>query len=297
MIKNDNGHIDLSISIVNYNVTDLVINLIDSIYKSGYAKNHVVEFLVVDNNSTDHGNEIVKYFPDVKLIQNKKNQFFTKADNQNFKRSKGNFILSVNPDVILEPSAIEILIDFIEKNKNVGAVAPKLRLPDGKSQPTISKFVTKKFAMMSVLGIKNNFFSSNCEFNNSNKPYTGEVLCGACILVTRDTLNEFGLKDENLVHGWDEYDWCRRMTEKGKVLYCLPDAIAIHSVGVSAKKMISSKKGKSLMEKLNWDGFFYLYKKHYSLFFYVILKMIFFISKPLSKPLRILNKRLRDISS
>lgn len=289
--QNNEASFDLSVSIVNYNVTNLVIDLIDSIYKSEYAKNHNLEILAVDNNSDDHGDRIIHRYPEVKLIKNKKNVFFTKADNQNLKRSKGKFILSVNPDVTFKPSAIGKLVEFLENNENVGAVAPKIIFPDGKLQSTIGRFVTKKFGILSVLGIKNNFFNTDDWFNTSSEPFSGEILYGACILTTRETLNQVGLKDDNLVHGWDEYDWCKRITDSGKTLFCVPSAIAIHQRNVSARKMFSTEKGKSLMNKLHWNGFFYLYKKHYSRPFYLLLIIIYY----LTFPFRLANGQLRKI--
>lgn len=291
--QNNENSIDLSVSIVNYNVTNLVIDLIDSIYKSEYTKNHKLEILVVDNNSDDHGDKIIRRYPGVKLIQNRKNVFFTKADNQNFRRSKGKYILSVNPDVVFKSSAIGKLVNFLENNKNVAAVSPKFLFPNGQKQGSVGKFVTKKFGIMSVLGINNNFFSSDKSLNIFKKPYPGEVLYGACILTTREIINQVGLKDNDLVHGWDEYDWCRRMTDSGKILYCLPSAIAIHQRNISAKKMTSTERGRSLMENLHWNGFFYLYKKHYGLPFYLLLIIIYY----LTFPLRLARGQLRKILS
>lgn len=79
---------DLSITIVNYNTKDLLRQCINSIYKN--TKEISFEIIVVDNASSDGSVEMLKKeFPQVKIIANKKNLFFTRAHNQALRISQG----------------------------------------------------------------------------------------------------------------------------------------------------------------------------------------------------------------
>ena len=89
---------DLSIIIINYNVKEFLQNLLHSIEKASI--NFSKEIIVVDNASDDGSVELISNkFPDVKLIENKINLGFGKANNQALMAAEGEFILLINPDL------------------------------------------------------------------------------------------------------------------------------------------------------------------------------------------------------
>ena len=99
----------LSVIIVNYNVADLLINCIQSVYT--YCTKVNFEIIVVDNSSTDNSAEMVRSrFPDVRWIQNQHNAGFPAANNQGIKEAKGNYFFLLNPDTELLEDSIFILI-------------------------------------------------------------------------------------------------------------------------------------------------------------------------------------------
>ena len=80
-------NVQLTISIVSYNTKALLNNCLDSIYKN--IKNISFEVIVVDNNSTDGTIEMLEEkFPKIKLIKNKENVGFAKANNQAILKGK-----------------------------------------------------------------------------------------------------------------------------------------------------------------------------------------------------------------
>ena len=92
---------DLSIVIVNYNVKEFILNLLDSIDKCSPEISR--EIIIVDNDSDDGSVEAISSLrPDVKLIANKKNVGFGKANNQGLEISSGKYILLLNPDTIVK---------------------------------------------------------------------------------------------------------------------------------------------------------------------------------------------------
>ena len=98
----------LSIVIINYNTAHFINQTINAVYKSSLNLNY--EIIVVDNNSTDDSVELLKKtFSDIRLVENSKNYGFAKAVNIAVDYSKGDHILLLNPDTIIEEKTIQNL--------------------------------------------------------------------------------------------------------------------------------------------------------------------------------------------
>src|SRR3989344_3003037 len=254
----------LSISLVNYNLTDMTITLIKTAYET--AKNIELEILVSDNASTDSPEKITRAFPQASMIKNSENLFFTKADNQHILRSTGDYVMVITPDAYFLPGALDTMVEFMETHKDVGAIVPKIAYPDGKLQRSFSAFPTFMFGVFSILGIHhffpNNFIKkkimpSEIDYD-VDKSREAEVLYGACIVVRREVLNTVGAKDDQFVHGWDEYDWCYRIKKGGWKLCYVPEARIIHHRSVSFNKAMSVPKSRRILRKHHWAGFLLL---------------------------------------
>lgn len=275
MVKSN--EMELSISIVNYNTTDFVLKLIDSIKE--YSNGIDYEILVFDNASNDTPERITNKFNEVKLIKNDTNLFFTKADNQNIIRSKGKYILSINPDTLVTANAIQNMINFLDSNADVAAVTPKFIFPDNKLQASFAPFLTSKAcikdALNKLFSIKHKL-SDNIEsiYYDPEVSQLAEILYGAGIMVRRDVINKIGLKDEKLVHGWDEYDWCMRANKSGLKLFYIHDSIITHYRSVTIKEISSDFQRTSIVDKLGRDGYHYLIIKHFGYSTYFSLKLI-----------------------
>ena len=104
----------LSVIIVSYNVKFFLEQCLRSCIKA--TQNLDAEIIVVDNNSVDESAQMVQEkFPNINLIRNKENVGFSKANNQAIKQVKGEFILLLNPDTLVEEEAFEKSLAFIEK--------------------------------------------------------------------------------------------------------------------------------------------------------------------------------------
>ncbi|HNW55190.1 MAG TPA: glycosyltransferase, partial [Bacteroidales bacterium] len=91
----------LSVIIVSYNVTHFLEQCLHSVHAASSGID--TEIFVVDNASVDGSIQMVKdKFPGVICIANTENQGFAKANNQAIRKSKGEYILLLNPDTIVE---------------------------------------------------------------------------------------------------------------------------------------------------------------------------------------------------
>jgi GT2 family glycosyltransferase len=124
--------IDLSIIIVSYNTKAFLEKCLTAI-ELNKPQRFSYEAIVVDNNSKDESAEMVKKdFPKITLIENKENMGFSKANNIGIKKSKGRYVLFLNSDTEIEKETLDIMISFMENQKNAGAATCKVVMPNGK---------------------------------------------------------------------------------------------------------------------------------------------------------------------
>lgn len=130
----------VSIVIVNYNVKELILTCIRSIYHF-HSDPELFEIIVVDNQSIDGSCDAIKAeFPNVILLENTANEGFPKANNQGFSIAKGEFIFMLNPDTEFKENSIEKLVSFLDQNKAVSIVGPGLLNSDGSHQQSVWRY-------------------------------------------------------------------------------------------------------------------------------------------------------------
>ena len=123
---------ELSIIILNYNVKDLLINCLDSIFQNKGQLDHW-QVIVVDNASNDGSVEAIKEkYPQVELIENKQNLGFAAGNNVGVKEVKAPVILFLNPDSVIIDHAIQKTLEVLLSDPDIGAITCKVELPDGR---------------------------------------------------------------------------------------------------------------------------------------------------------------------
>jgi len=255
--------LDLSISIVNYNTKDFVLGLIRSILEN--TRRISTEIFVVDNNSTDGSVEAIKKeYPQVQVIANRKNLGFGAATNQVIRASRGRYVVTFTTDTVVLPESMDILVEFMDRNPQAGAVGPKIVNPDGTVQTSGKTFPTPLVALLVTTGLGRLFPKSRALQNYylPMKEYDRfrevDQLSGACLLVRRETIEDVGLLDEDFFIYCEDVDWCRRMRQRGWKLYYLPQAQVIHHKGES------SKKSSHQAIKIYYRSLRHFYRKHYA---------------------------------
>ena len=112
---------DLSVVIVNYNVRYFLEQCLHAVANA--AKQFDTEVFVVDNNSVDGSCAmILEKFPWVKLIENKHNAGFSKANNQALRIASGKYCLLLNPDTVIEEGTFRKCISFMDEHPDAGAL-------------------------------------------------------------------------------------------------------------------------------------------------------------------------------
>jgi N-acetylglucosaminyl-diphospho-decaprenol L-rhamnosyltransferase len=105
------------------------------------ASSTPVSIVVVDNASHDGTPELVESaVPRVCLIRNQTNRFYAAANNQGLEHAGGQYILLLNPDVVLPIGGIDALVRLLDQDEKIAAVAPQLIGPDGRRQHSLREF-------------------------------------------------------------------------------------------------------------------------------------------------------------
>lgn len=232
----------LSIIIVNYNVKYFLRQLLQSVYSS--ITDFSYEIIVVDNASTDGSVDFIRIeFPDLKLIANKQNYGFSKANNIGIAESRGEYLLLLNPDTILQEDTLQVCINYMDQDQKTGALGCRMIDGSGHYLPESKRgFPSPRVALFKSLGLSS-LFPHSGYFNQYYLGHLSEfevnevdVLTGAFMLIRRDALDKCGLLDEDFFMYGEDIDLSYRIKKQGyKIIYC-PLTTIIHFKGESTKK-------------------------------------------------------------
>lgn len=234
----------LSILIVSWNTRDLLRNCLRSVEQAlASFPADSVEIFVVDNCSHDGSVQMVREeFPQVQLIENKENVGFARANNQAIQASTGRYVVLLNPDTVVRPDALRILVEFMEARPDVGASGARLLNPDGTLQPSCERFplLTREFWRLFHLDKVHSYAAYPMERWPVDTPRAVDVVQGACLLVTRQVLDQAGLLDPDYFIYSEEVDLCRRIKRRGYQIWWVPQAEVIHYGGQSTRQVATT---------------------------------------------------------
>ncbi len=234
----------VSITIVTWNSEKYIKPCLLSILRQKDFGFKDFEIIIIDNNSKDNAISIIKNeFSEVLLIENSSNQGYARANNQGLKVAKGDFILFLNPDTQLQDNFFLPMLDFLERNKKTGAVAPKILNPDLSVQQSIRSFPDYPILFYEITGLSK-FFPGHKIFGkwrmvyfNYNQLSEIDQPMASCLLVRKRTVDDIGYFDEDFPMFYNDVDFCFRLKEAGWQIYYLPESVVIHERGASTKQV------------------------------------------------------------
>ena len=221
----DKEHL-VSVIVLNYNAGELLLNCIESLKKSTYSN---MEILVVDNISSDGSQTKCKEkFPDIKLIQNEKNLGYCGGNNVGIKEAKGEFIVILNPDTVVDVNWLDELI-AAQKEFGEGLYQPKILSlnEDGVIQSTGN--------MLHVFGFGFARDKGNKVTNKKEEIERIGYASGTCLFTTRKVIKKVGLLDEFLFLYHDDLDLGWRAAQIGINSYYVPKSRISHVESYSLK--------------------------------------------------------------
>jgi len=238
----------LSIIVNHYRTPEILKICLRSIKENLENAGFEWEIIVTDSATIEKTEEMMEEeFSDIIFIPAKKNIGFGKSINIAIKKAKGEYFFIVNADIIInEKKAIEKMLNYIEENKDVGMVGPKLLNVNDTVQQSCFRFYTPLTVICrrTFLGkifwgkkILDKFLMADV-FRGKKivEPIPVDWLMGSAMMVRKSDLEKVGVFDESFFMYFEDVDWARRFWENRLKVVYFPDARMYHYHFQSSKK-------------------------------------------------------------
>ncbi len=302
----------LSVVIVTWNARDFLRECLESVYSQTSPSAVDFEIFVVDNGSADGSPDMVAAdFPAVRLIRNRENLGFPKANNmaleQIVREGRSDLITLVNSDMIIIERAIEKMAACMEENPGLAAVGPAFVLSDGRFQvgtggylPTARTMFNYFFFLFKVFPLRaRGFFIEQAAFAEKEGLVPVEWLSGGCLTIRRAVVERIGLLDEDYFFYAEDLSWGRRMKREGFRLAYFPQAKVVHFHGVTYRTVyaeVNTKWLRMLFHYIRKDrgAFTYGLVRIFSVCGY-LFRLLFFTAGYLIRRTPAARQKLREI--
>jgi N-acetylglucosaminyl-diphospho-decaprenol L-rhamnosyltransferase len=220
----DDGPIDVSVCIANWNCRDLLRACLESLHDQPQGVR--LETVVVDNGSADGAADMVaREFPEVVLHRNGANLGFARANNQAAARARGGYLLFLNNDTVVPSGTLRRLVEYAEAHPEVGMIGPRLR--DGRGQPQVSyrrrptvATLLHRTSLLRWTGLLRGAYRRyRREHFDPETTRRVEVLMGAAMFLRREVFFACGGWDEEFTFGGEDMDLSLRVGRRYPVVY------------------------------------------------------------------------------
>jgi len=206
---------DLTAVVVTHDSAQALPGCLEALRRAG------VSTLVVDNASEDDTAAIAERHG-ARLIRNRRNEGYGRANNIGARAVESQFLLFCNPDVEVEAGTVPQLLGAVRRYPEAGLFAPMIVEPSGRVF----------FQPRSLLApyLQNPSGPLVLPEGDACVPFTS----GACFLISRDLFLRLGGFDESIFLFYEDDDLCRRVAEASPALIYVPAAIVRHGRGRSS---------------------------------------------------------------
>lgn len=265
--------LDLSIIILNYNGLFWLKKLLPTIDKH-YIKQtkYKVEVIVVDNDSQDDSVKFLeKNFHWVKVLESGRNGGFAFGNNVALRQTQARYVMLLNSDTefLEKKSNLDILINYLDKNRKVAVVGPRLELSNGQLDPASHRGEPHPWAAFSYfIGLEKLFPQSKFfgQYHLSHLDlgtiHQVDAISGAAMIVKQSAIKKVGFLDENFFMYGEDLDWCRRFRDANYQVVFHPQVTIIHHKYKSGIKSVNRKTAKKT-HSFFYDAMLTYYDKYY----------------------------------
>ena len=235
----------VSVVIVNYNVKHFLDQCLVSVYDSergGVIDD--IEVFVVDNNSDDGSVEMLREkFPSVRLITNKDNVGFAKANNQAIRECSGDYVLLLNPDTLLQTDTLLRCVEHFEANERCGGLTVKMVNGEGeylkeskRGFPTPATSFYKISGLIRLFPRHRRVAAYYMGHLSDDEEAPVDILPGAFLMIRRAALDKVGLLDESYFMYGEDIDYSWRIKLAGFENHYMPTTRILHYKGESTHR-------------------------------------------------------------
>jgi GT2 family glycosyltransferase len=263
-IRNPKSKIEMiSLVIVNWNSGSLLAKCVASLMAHAPG----CELVIVDNASSDSSLDFAAKLDAVTILRNTENLGYAAANNQGWRRSRGDHVLFLNPDTEARPGGVERLAGALTADPARWASAGKLIDSSGQTQvgfnirafPTVASVAADMLLLDEIWPA--NPWTSRYRMSSADHAAPKEVdqPAAACLMVRRTALERLDGFDENYRPAWfEDVDLCRRIWSLGGRIVFEPGAEFIHHGGSSLQRLTP----REFLQYFHTNQLRYFYKHH-----------------------------------
>ncbi|MFW5691615.1 MAG: glycosyltransferase family 2 protein [Chloroflexota bacterium] len=261
--------LDLAVVIVTWNVRDLAIQALDSLYADLREAGLRSRVYVVDSASSDGTAAALRgRFPEADIHASDENLGFARGNNHAITRimaldTPPRAVYLLNPDTITRPGATRALYDALFARPDTGLVGARLSYGDGSFQHGAFAFPGLRQLWVEFFPVPGRLIESG--FNgryprdryNAGEPFPVDFTLGATMMLRREVIAQTGMFDPYYFMYCEEVDWAWRIRRAGWQVVCVPAAHVVHLGGQSTGQV----RPRSVMNL--WESRLKLYDRHY----------------------------------
>jgi len=172
---------------------------------------------------------------DVRVLENPRPLSLAANVNLGTAATSGEYVLNVNPDAIVEPTAVTALARFADAHTRCGIAGPQMRWPDGSWQPSRRRFPTVRGTIVRrtpLRRLRSPYETQREHYEldeRPTEPVQADWMLGAFLLMRRTMLDEIDGWDPGFRHYCEDIDLCYRASEAGWERWYVPDAVVTHA--------------------------------------------------------------------
>jgi GT2 family glycosyltransferase len=228
---------ELAVILVNRNgkaaLARCLISLRESVRGKGW------EVIIADNASDDGSPDVVSQdFPAFKLMRTGGNLGFARANNIAWNTSRAPFVLFLNPDTVVPPGSLDLLLEEMKRNPGVGASGPLLVRDGDRPQVSFGGRVSF-FRELLQRSLLNPYYKRRLK--SLRRPREVTWVSGACLLARREAIEQAGGFDERFFLYFEDIDLCLRIAAQGWKILFLPQVSVFHEGGAAARQFARSR--------------------------------------------------------
>lgn len=223
----------VSIISVNYNELEVTCDLLSSIVDDNSYQN--IEVIIVDNASkVDPKEYILKSFPSTLVINSPENLGFAGGNNLGICKAKGDYLLFINNDAVLQKDTIKNLIQTFSLDDNIGIVSPMIYyFPENENDKPLRIQYAGTTHVNSITGRNTTIGHGEIDQNQYTKIEPTAYIHGAAMMISRKVLEKSGLMPELFFLYYEELDWSEMIHRSGLKVYFNPNAKVLHKESYS----------------------------------------------------------------
>ena len=247
----------LTVIIVTYKTNkDILLNCLNSINKS-------VETIIIENSRYfKDKNKFLKKFPNLRILCSGSNLGYGAGNNIGFNKSKTNYNLVINPDIVCDKNLFTNIDKILNSKKNFSIIGCQY-LNDKTTMPAgfFDKTKNKEF--------KKSFFSKKQKIFNKV-----DWVTGCSMLINLEKFKDRNVFDENYFLFFEEFDLCKKVLKNNGLIFSSSN-LKVHHLGFKGSFGADNSLLESATKVKNWHfmwSSFYFYRKNYN-YFYALFKV------------------------